>query len=759
MKSFLRVILRIPLLSGLLAVIVVTGYSQNRIIASGNWSSPSIWQSGNIANNVNSDVVMNDNLSGTGIVVVDGNRGVGTMNVGDGNELLVNSGRTLTLGNNGHADDLYIGHGSVVTVNGSINIYDDLIIDANDAAVLTVNGTVTVRGDIILNDGARLTVNGTGSVSVSGDIVYSSGNADLINNGTIAVSDDIVVDGDNGNTLTNNGTLAFIDINLDDGNFTFRNSGTINQSGNFLNVDSGSAFHNLTNGTWNFSGTQIGGVRLFAANYPNTFNYSRSGNQEIIIPQDAYAHLVLSNSGAKSTGLLSSLDIIGNWTRTGSATFAAGFLSAVSFNGSVPQSISGVGGETFSSLIIGNSSAISPQLSTNEDITVDFSMHMDDGNFDLNGRTLLLGTGTWLTPGSLTYNSGWLYDGKLMRWISDNTINMGSDAGLFPMGTASDYRPFFIGKNDAGGSEGFITVSHTDPGGTTDVNFTDNTIPVSGSTVSLQLRHNATWLVAATGFSGGSFSVGAGGTGFYIGALPEVRLTRAANASGIGTATATTGSLTNVLANRAALTYSQLSNNFYLASTNRINSPLPITLAYFRATLRNGQVICSWKTRQEKNNDYFIVQKTTDFETFYELERIEGGGNSKEEMTYQFVDSSPLPGRSYYRLKQTDYDGKFTYSDPVMIEYDASSALALDTYPNPFKGGLLTVQLKGEVDGQAIPVYLFDLRGNQLMEISVGQTLPGTFQTQVEFLKDLAPGVYIMKAGPTLQLTKKIVVQ
>ncbi len=758
MKSFLRVIFRIALLSGLLAVMAVTGYSQNRIIASGNWSSASIWQSGNIANNINHQVIMNDNLGGTGVVVVDGNRGVGTINVGDGNELLVSSGRTLTLGNNGHADDLYIGDGSIVTVDGSINIYDDLIIDANDAAVLTVNGTVTVRGDITLNDGASLTVNGTGTVSVLGDIVYSSGDADLINNGTITVSDDIVVGGDNGNTLTNNGTLGFIDINLNDGNFTFRNSGTINQSGNFLNVDSGSAFHNQTNGTWNFSGTQTDGVRLFAANYPNTFNYSRGGSQVIITPQDAYTHLVLSNSGTKSTGILSSVNIIGNWTRTGSATFAAGSPSEVSFNGSVPQSISGVGGETFSSLIIGNSSAISPQLSTNEDITVGISLRMDDGNFDLNGRTMFLGTSS-AAPGSLTYNSGWLYDGKLMRYISNNTITMGSDAGLFPMGTATDYRPFFIGKNNVAGSGGSITVSHTDPGGTTDVNFTDNTIPVSASTVSLQLRHNATWLVAATGFSAGSFSVGAGGTGFYVGALPEVRLTRAANASGIGTATATTGSLTNFLANRSALTYNQLSNNFYLASTNPTNSPLPITLAYFRATLRNGQVICSWKTLQEKNNDSFLVQKTTDFETFYELERIEGGGNSKEEMTYQFVDPSPLPGRSYYRLKQTDYDGKFTYSDPVMIEYDGSTALALNTYPNPFKGGLLTVQLKGEVDTQAIRVYLFDLRGNQLMEISVGQTLPGTFQTQVEFMEGLAPGIYIMKAGPTLQLTKKIVVQ
>ncbi|MDQ2657002.1 MAG: autotransporter adhesin family protein, partial [Bacteroidota bacterium] len=661
MKSFLRVIFRIFLLS-MLSAIAVTGYSQNRIISSGNWSNTSIWQSGNIANNINEDAVMNDNLTGTGIVAVDANYTVGTVNVGDGNELRINSNRTLTLGNNGHADDLYIGNGSLVTVNvsGSVVVYDDLIINANDGAVLTVNGSVTIRGDITLNNGASLTVNGTGSVTVLGDILYPSGNADLINNGNLTASDVIVVNGNNGNALINTGTLGFANIDVDDGDFTFGNSGTTNQSGNFLNVDNGSAFHNLTNGTWNFSGTQTGGVRLFAANYPNTFNYNRGGNQGIIIPEDAYGHLVLSNSGTKSTGILSSLSIIGNWTRTGSASFAAGLLSGVSFSGSVPQSISGVGGETFSSLTIDNSSAISPQLSTNEDITVGFTLRLDDGNFDLNGGTVALGSGTILTPGTLSYNSGWLYDGKLMRYISDNTITVGTEAGLFPMGTATDYRPFFVGKNNAGGSEGFIAVSHTDTGGTTNVNFTDNTIPVSGSTVSIRLRHNATWLVAATDFTAGSFSVGAGGTGFYIGALSDVRLTRAANATAIGTATATTGSVTNVVANRAALTFSQLNNSFYLGSINATNSPLPITLAYFRAMLRNGQVISSWKTLQEKNNDFFTVQKTTDFETFYEVVKIDGQGNSAEEMTYEFVDPSPLPGRSYYRLKQTDYDGKFT---------------------------------------------------------------------------------------------------
>ena len=737
----------------------VAGYGQDRIIASGNWSNSAIWQSGNPANNINSHVIMNDNLPGTGIVVLDGNRGVGTVEVGDGNEFHINSGRTLTLGNNGHADDLYIGDGSIVIVNGSINIYDDLIIDANDDAVLTVNGTVTVRGDITLNSGASLTINGTGTVSVLGDILYPSGNATLINNGTITVTDDILVNGGNGNTLTNNGTLTFIDVNLSNGNFTLQNSGTLNQSGDFLTVDSGSAFHNLTNGSWNFSGTQTANVRLFAANYPNTFNYNRAGNQGIIIPQDAYTHLVLSSSGTKSTAIGSSLDIIGNWTRTGSASFSAGLLSEVSFNGSVPQSISGVGGEHFSSLTIDNSSALSPQLSTNEDITVDYTLTLNDGNFDLNGHTLVLGTGTPTTPGTLTYTSGWLYDGNLMRYISSSTIGIGSDDGLFPMGTATDYRPFFIGKNNAAGSAGFVTVSHTDPGDTTDVNFTDNTIPPSASTVSVLLRHNATWSVSTTGMTGGTFNVGAGGTGFYIGTLSDVRLVRANNATTIGTATATTGSATNVRANRTGLTFSQLNNSFYLGSSDPTNSPLPIELAYFRATLRNGQVISKWKTLQEKNNHFFTLQKTPDFETFYEVARIDGQGNSRAEMTYEFADESPFPGRSYYRLMQTDYDGKFTYSDPVMIEYDGLATSMLQTYPNPFRGGLLTVELKGDIDSMDVPVYLFDLRGNRVMEVWLQQDVPGTFRTDVEITEGLAPGLYIMRAGPTLGLTRKIVVQ
>src|SRR5690606_18070601 len=112
------------------------------------------------------------------------------------------------------------------------------------------------------------------------------------------------------------------DLSIGGADITVNNSGTINQTGNFTGVDAGSAFNNLAGGTWNFGGSTITNVRLFANNNSNTFNYNRAGNQTIITPQNAYSNLTLSGSGAKT--VTANFTVNGNWTRSGTATYTNG---------------------------------------------------------------------------------------------------------------------------------------------------------------------------------------------------------------------------------------------------------------------------------------------------------------------------------------------------------------------------------------------------------------------------------------------------
>ena len=91
-------------------------------------------------------------------------------------------------------------------------------------------------------------------------------------------------------------------------------------------------------------------------------------------------------------------------------------------------------------------------------------------------------------------------------------------------------------------------------------------------------------------------------------------------------------------------------------------NPLPIKLLYFDATLIKGYVSLDWATVTEINNEKFEIERSNDGNNFEVISMIPGAGNSNNLLNYHQLDSKPNNGKNYYRLKQTDYDGKFEYS-------------------------------------------------------------------------------------------------
>ena len=116
--------------------------------------------------------------------------------------------------------------------------------------------------------------------------------------------------------------------------------------------------------------------------------------------------------------------------------------------------------------------------------------------------------------------------------------------------------------------------------------------------------------------------------------------------------------------------------------SNDPNSVLPMQLTYFKAERENGEVILSWQTASEWNNDYFTIERSANGIDFEEVKRVSGQGNSADVVSYTGYDQAPLIGLSYYRLKQTDFDGRFTYSKIVSIQYQPTN-LSWSLYPNP----------------------------------------------------------------------------
>ncbi len=84
---------------------------------------------------------------------------------------------------------------------------------------------------------------------------------------------------------------------------------------------------------------------------------------------------------------------------------------------------------------------------------------------------------------------------------------------------------------------------------------------------------------------------------------------------------------------------------------------LPVTLLYFRAFADDGVVRLDWATASERNNDYYSIERSVDGLGFTEVLRVHSLGNSQQQTIYDAIDSDPLLGTSYYRLRQTDTDG------------------------------------------------------------------------------------------------------
>lgn len=111
------------------------------------------------------------------------------------------------------------------------------------------------------------------------------------------------------------------------------------------------------------------------------------------------------------------------------------------------------------------------------------------------------------------------------------------------------------------------------------------------------------------------------------------------------------------------------------------NKPLPIELLFFDAVLNESVVNVTWATATEINNDYFTLERSADAFVFAPIDTIDAVGNSSSKVDYSRTDHNPLQGVSYYRLKQTDKNGTFTYSNIVSVNFSGMEIIA--TLPNP----------------------------------------------------------------------------
>ncbi len=137
------------------------------------------------------------------------------------------------------------------------------------------------------------------------------------------------------------------------------------------------------------------------------------------------------------------------------------------------------------------------------------------------------------------------------------------------------------------------------------------------------------------------------------------------------------------------LTANTIQFSRFTAARRKITSALPIELIEFTANYRATEkdVLIKWVTSSEVNNDYFTVEKSIDAQNFEELTIVQGAGNSNQVLNYSTLDEKPYNGISYYRLKQTDFNGQFKYSNIVSVNINHGEPI-VRVYPNPTQNDL-----------------------------------------------------------------------
>ena len=202
---------------------------------------------------------------------------------------------------------------------------------------------------------------------------------------------------------------------------------------------------------------------------------------------------------------------------------------------------------------------------------------------------------------------------------------------------------------------------------------------------------------------------------------------------------------------------------FTFATTDIILTPLPVELISFEGFQNEEVIELQWATATEINNSHFIVEKLGENNKFYEIGRVEGNGDSKSRINYQSFDTEPIVGANYYRLKQVDFDGDFTYSRVIEVRFAKDGKvveipIGMELYPNPVNTGELTIKLQGFVNSEKTQVQIFDLMGREVFRSSM--KVERQFSVEELFMIPALPtGIYIVKVADGKQsLAKRIVI-
>jgi len=168
---------------------------------------------------------------------------------------------------------------------------------------------------------------------------------------------------------------------------------------------------------------------------------------------------------------------------------------------------------------------------------------------------------------------------------------------------------------------------------------------------------------------------------------------------------------------------------------------IPVEFISFEGIIQGNNVILNWKTATENNNYGFDIERSSE-NNWRSIGFVEGNLSTTTPHVYSFVDLSRQSGIIYYRLKQIDLDGSFTYSNEIKVEFAPTIFSLEQNYPNPFNP-VTTINYSIPVQ-ENVRLEVYNILGQKVATL-VNEVKP-TGKYSVEFnAVSFASGIYIYK--------------
>jgi autotransporter-associated beta strand protein len=703
--------------------------------------------------------------------------GTGATNNGTTTSLYKDGTGTLTLDAiNTYSGDTRIAAGNItVSSNGSLGSGSDVFV--SNGASLTVNATTTIAslqetgvsdfGTASIGSGVTLTINGANKGTIYQSSISGSGNLTMNGSGTtkLALFNAQTYTGTTtvaGGILGTSGAMSSLNYDVSGGEIEFYNDNLIDDNADFSVSGTG---------ILDFQGTDVvdnivmtGGTLIVASGKTLTINgklsinssvnltingtlaFGSNGTLEFTSGLTTYDACWPTTNGPKNltvntTSGTATVKLHANRAINGNLTLTSGifdlFNKSFTYGGSSITRTSGTIDGTTATFEFTNTSHVSIPANTFVNADVETLIMNGSGGITLRSdlfvdNQLTLTNGI-INVGNFTLEHDQLSNvsgGSASSYVRTNgtglyksSISNGSDF-TFHVGRSS-YNQLYIKNNNGTGVDVFtvkvldsawkggltgtlfnkdlvfrtwdITKSNPNIGGGVDMKFMYRAAEIIGTLNPPTLNHYNTstsaWEIAL-------------GTGSVSGSAPYIL-----------TQTGYTGSFSPFVIGGDAVV------------------PLPLTwLSFGCNNTPYGSVDLSWSTAMEQNTATFEIERSTGGEDFEKIGTVSAAGFSQTPRFYRFEDLAPIEGNAYYRIKQTDRDGKFSYSEVCKVENDMRMALLM--YPNPCQDFVEVVGL-GSLKNASYLVY-------NTAGMVVGK---GTYNATDAKLnvKDLPEGMYSIK--------------